>query len=293
MNWNPVITGIDGSPESAVAATVALKLAIAADTECHLVHAARSPASAMPVPIVPRMEVLAVLNEQLVNHLRLDMKSALSKHVSSELLEGLEVEVRLGDSTWALAEAIHDLHAGLLVLGGKHHSTIGRWLGGSTAHHAVRLIDVPILITTASPGPFARVLVGIDLSQAAEAALREGQRIATLFGAQLHILHVVEPFPLLANLSLQLDEAAYYQQSEDVFDRIVSEALGNTNAERVVRHGLPSQILKEECAAWAADLLVVGTHGRGWIQRALIGSTTNKLLNDLPTSLLVVPGGKQ
>ena len=106
MNWNPVIAGIDGSPESAVAATVALKLAIAADTECHLVHAARSPASAMPVPIVPRMEVLAVLNEQLVNHLRLDMKSALSKHVSPELLEGLEVEVRLGDSTWALAEAI-------------------------------------------------------------------------------------------------------------------------------------------------------------------------------------------
>lgn len=292
MNWKPVVAGIDGSPESAVAATVALKFANAADTECHLIHGSR-PVSAMPVPIVPRMEAMAVLNEQLVNHLRLDMKSALRMHVSPDLFEEFEVEVRLGDSNWALAEAIHDFQAGLLVLGGKHHSTIGRWLGGSTAHHAVRSIDVPILITTSHPRPPTRVLVGIDFSHAAEPALREAQRLATLFGSELRVLHTVEPFPLLTSLSFHLDESAYYQESGDVFDSIVSDSIYTTKAERVIRQGPASSVLREECASWKADLLVVGTHGRGWIERTLIGSTTNTLLNDLPTSLLVVPGGKQ
>ena len=35
--------------------------------------------------------------------------------------------------------------------------------------------------------------------------------------------------------------------------------------------------------------VVVGSHGRGWMERLLIGSTTEQLLNQLPTSLLVVP----
>lgn len=290
MTWNPVVAGIDGSPESCDAATIALNLAAAAQVECHLVHAA-SPASAIPTPIDPGMDMLTGLNEELIKHIRRSMEAALREHVEPELLEDRELEVRLGVSTWALSEAIDEYQADLLVLGGKHHSTIGRWLGGSTAHHAVRLIEVPIFVTASHPPrPVSRVLIGIDLSQAAEAALRVGQRIATLLNAELRVLHAVEPFPLLANLSLQLDEAAYYLQSEEVFRQIVSEALGSSTADQVVRPGQPVQVLREECATWKADLLVVGTHGRGWIDRALLGSTTNRLLNDLPTSLLVVPG---
>jgi len=290
MIWNPVVAGIDGSSESAVAATVAMKLAEVAGTECYLVHAS-SPASAMPAPIAPRMELLADLNKELVNHLRRSMRNALLKHLSPDLIESTEVEVRLGDSTWALSDAIRAHQASLLVLGGKHHSTIRRWLGGSTAHHAVRMIDVPMLVTASDSRPFTRVLIGIDLSHAAEHTLGVGQQIAKLYNARLRVLHIIEPFPLLANLSLGLDETAYCQASEDVFYRVVNDALGTTYAERDVRRGVPSSVLRKECRAWNANLLVVGTHGRGWIERAMIGSTTNKLLNDLPTSLLVVPCG--
>jgi len=37
---------------------------------------------------------------------------------------------------------------------------------------------------------------------------------------------------------------------------------------------------------------VVGSHGKGWVDRLLIGSTTERLLNRLPTSLLIVPINK-
>jgi nucleotide-binding universal stress UspA family protein len=60
-------------------------------------------------------------------------------------------------------------------------------------------------------------------------------------------------------------------------------------ADRVVRQGhiLPS--IAQEVRDWGADLLIVGSHGKGWIQSRVLGSTTEALLNDLPTSLLIVP----
>ncbi len=44
-----------------------------------------------------------------------------------------------------------------------------------------------------------------------------------------------------------------------------------------------------EAAAWRAELIVVGSHGKGWIDRLLIGSVTEDLLNNLPCAVLVVP----
>ncbi len=47
--------------------------------------------------------------------------------------------------------------------------------------------------------------------------------------------------------------------------------------------------IRREAAEWPADLLVVGSHGKGWGTRMLVGSVTEQLISYLPTSLLVVP----
>jgi hypothetical protein len=49
------------------------------------------------------------------------------------------------------------------------------------------------------------------------------------------------------------------------------------------------EAILREAAEWRADLLVVGSHGKGWAERVLAGSVTEGLINHLPTSLLVVP----
>ena len=59
--------------------------------------------------------------------------------------------------------------------------------------------------------------------------------------------------------------------------------------EKFVRHGMVVDTLLREATDWKADVLVVGSHGKGWAQRVLLGSVTERLINQLPASLLVAP----
>jgi nucleotide-binding universal stress UspA family protein len=57
----------------------------------------------------------------------------------------------------------------------------------------------------------------------------------------------------------------------------------------MMRRGLAPDTIVSAAHEWKADLIVVGTHGRNWVDRVLIGSVTERLLNRLPTSMLVIP----
>ena len=56
-----------------------------------------------------------------------------------------------------------------------------------------------------------------------------------------------------------------------------------------MRRGRAAAAITSEVRQWNADLVVMGSHGKGWVDRLLIGSTSERLLNVLPTSMLVVP----
>lgn len=118
-------------------------------------------------------------------------------------------------------------------------------------------------------------------------------RYADLLDAQLRVVHVVESAKFPTVVPLSIDMAAFKEQSRVEFERIVELELSRVPPDdRVIRRGRADEEIAEEVAAWRADLLVVGSHGKGWIDRLLIGGTTERLLNRLPTSLLVVPISK-
>ena len=286
MSWNPVVAGCDTSSEGALAAAAAWSIAKAAGAAFHLVHVARK-ASELP-PVAPG----ALAEEELAGRLRQAARSqveqALQDRVPPESLEHLEV--REGNVAWVLAAAVREYSAELLVLGGKHHAAPVRWFGGSTVHHAVRTIDVPILVTASERPLFGRVMVAADLSEAALPTLKAGVRFAEAFGAELRALSVVEPFPPIPDVAVQVDEQEHLRLAEAEFARIVESAAG-ADISRTVRCGAPGRAIAEEAEAWSADLVVVGSHGKGWVDRVLLGSTTERLLNRLPTSVLVVPIG--
>jgi nucleotide-binding universal stress UspA family protein len=227
------------------------------------------------------------LMQQQLDAALLGLQATIERSLPPEALR--QLEVRSGRGAAAVTQAARDHQAGLIVLGGKHHSALGRWMGGSTAHHVVRTTDIPLLVTGERLGPMTRILVAADLSYAVRPTFEVAVRMARLFGATLRVVHAVEPLPVLAEVPMVLDEEAFYRDSVEQFGRCVEPLLAEAPAETLVRRGFAADVIVSAVADWRADLVVVGSHGKGWMDRLLLGSTTERLLDQLPASLLVVP----
>ncbi|UCD24356.1 MAG: universal stress protein [Gemmatimonadota bacterium] len=285
MPLRSVVAGVDDSPEGIRSAKLAWVIASKAGVDCCLVHAAReywatSGGTDIPIDVgAMNRAVLQIATERLTD--------ALADTIPPETLAGLEV--RLGRAAVLIRDIAAERDAGLVVLGAKHHAAVTRWIGGSTVHNVVRTSSVPVLVSCMEGTVIERILVAVDASYAATPTVSEADTYARLFGAKLRILHVIEPLPLIAALPIALDQNAYYRISEEQFKKTASQLIEQTDAEVVVRHGSAEETVATEVEEWKADLLVVGSHGKGWVDRLLVGSTTERILNYLPTSTLVVP----
>jgi nucleotide-binding universal stress UspA family protein len=287
MAWKPIVAGVDLSPEGIRAAVLATRLAQAAEASCYLVHAVRDPWTEASLAQIP-MD-LSELNRIVLDSARARLVGQLKGKVGERTFDRLDI--RFGPAPVVLGEVVDERDAELIVLGGKHHSAVGRWLAGSTTHHMVRTADVPILINGPTDRKIHKVLATVDLSSAARPTLGAAERFAKLFDAKLMVLHVVEPLPLIPELPLGLNEDEILRQSEEELEHSIWPQIGLPGAERAMRRGPAAETIAATAAEWGADLLVVGSHGRGWVDRVLIGSVTERLLNRLPTSMLVIPVG--
>jgi nucleotide-binding universal stress UspA family protein len=284
MSWGPIVVGVDASTAAAGAAALAQRIARDAATSCQLVHALRD-AWAPLAAVGDEAQAQEMQRLQLVVA-RQEVTNILQERVAPELLEAFDV--RFGPAAVALQQVARERRAGLLVLGGKHHTALERWLGGSTSLNVVRTAEVPVLVTAGAPLAIRRVLVAADLSEAARPTIALAERFAALVGAQLRVLSVFEPLPTVAGMP-PVDPTGYYELSEELVQREIWPLVKAQGAGKLVRHGMVVETLLRETTDWSADVLVVGSHGKGWAQRILLGSVTERLLNDLPTSLLVAP----
>ena len=286
MAWGPIVVGVDASPAAAGAAAVGERIARLAGVPCRLIHAVRDAwAPLVAVSADPQVTEMQRLHLAVARH---QVNECLGTVVSERLPEKLEVT--FGPPAAVLNQVMHEQRPGLVVLGGKHHSTLERWLGGSTSLHVVRSAEVPVLITAGNPTAFRRVLVAADLSAASGPTIGLAERFARLVGAQLRVLTVFEPLPDLPGVPT-MEPTKYFALAQERLAREVWPLVKTLGVEKFVRHGTVVDTLLREAADWQADLLVVGSHGKGWAQRVLLGSVTESLLNHLPASLLVAPVG--
>lgn len=283
--WQPILVGVDRTPASAEAVRLAVALAERAGVSCRFVHA------------VPEVWGLGVVpstvagGPEAVNRAGAEasaraVRAALRGTVPDVALRRLEV--RVGRPGRVLTEAAEQSGAGLIVVGGKPHTMLGRWLAGSTAHAVVRTAAVPVLIAAGGALPQHRVLCAVDISDGSPSVVRAAARWSQLLAADLTVMHAIQPLPAFADAALAISSAEHRIHAEEALVRTVWPVVPD-GAERLVRDGVPEQLITDEVERGDVDLVVVGSHGRGWVDRMLLGSVTERLLSLLPTSLLVVP----
>lgn len=281
MSWQPIVVGVDASPEAAGAAAFACRMAERAGTSCHLVHATPDVLASIDIPANdPYRRVI-------LEEARSSIVAALADAVPVPLLDTLTV--RLGGTPDVLRQVAAERGAELIVLGGKHHSPLGRWFGGSTSVNVARSTEISMLVTAGAPAAIRRVFVAVDMSGAARPTLAAAERYAAMFSAELRALSVLEPLPVIPGVTQPYETSEFYAMSEELIQRDIWSLLRTPGVKKLVRSGEAVETILREALAWQADLLVVGSHGKGWAERLLVGSVTERLLNHLPMSLLVVP----
>jgi nucleotide-binding universal stress UspA family protein len=140
----------------------------------------------------------------------------------------------------------------------------------------------------------SRILCPVDFSDHSRRALEHAALLARWYGASIRVLHVhtfVPPppsrLPGWARPRLTDEERAHYlKEMRD----LAAPALGS-GAEPGLSlvEGDPIVEILETAAAERADLIVMGTHGRGGFQRLVLGSLTEKVLRRASCPVLTVP----
>jgi len=142
-------------------------------------------------------------------------------------------------------------------------------------------------------GLFRTVVLATDLSPTSEAATTAALDLAGTLGARLLAVSVIDPG------SLRLPGGRYRQRVDQVRgDRErVAQALvargrsAGVAVDFLVWEGDPGEAIIEAAAAERADMIVVGSHGRGTVGRFLIGSVSDHVVRNAPCPVLVVRSG--
>jgi nucleotide-binding universal stress UspA family protein len=167
---------------------------------------------------------------------------------------------------------------------------------GVTVERLLRRSPVPLLIVrNRARAPYQHIVVAVDFSDASAEALRAALRF---FPTQsFHLLHAFD-IPYLSFMEDEERCAAEYRNGHmrdlDAFlDSLMLEEGDRRRLIPLIQRGQPERLLCEHVLAHDADLVVMGTHGRGVVYEALLGSTAKGILASLPCDALVVPSRRR
>jgi nucleotide-binding universal stress UspA family protein len=139
-----------------------------------------------------------------------------------------------------------------------------------------------------------RILVPTDFSAPSDVALRYAVSLAGAFGAQLHLLHVVEreqqwAAELAAVAAIDVDAENRARSDAGLAELLTREERERYAATLVTLTGAPFVEIVRYARREAIDLIVMGTHGRGAIAHLLVGSVAENVVRKAPCPVLTVP----
>ena len=138
-----------------------------------------------------------------------------------------------------------------------------------------------------------RILVATDFSDPAREAARVGAELAQLYGVPLTLLHVFGAGSQEyagVDLALNNDFARAMASSARRALNEEAEALANQGVKvsAVVNEGVPWQQVLSTAQMLGADLIIMGTHGRRGVTRAVLGSVAERVVRLSPIPVLTV-----
>ncbi|OBK44649.1 universal stress protein [Mycobacterium gordonae] len=278
-----ILVGVDGSEPSNAAVVWAAREAAMRHVPLTLVHMVNA-----AVPMYPEMPLsmgMGIWRDEDGRRVLQHAVKMAEDIVGAVRPVPISTELKCSPPVPTLVQLSAD--AEMLVVGSHGRSAVGRSLLGSVSAGVVRRASCPVAVIRDEHAPAgAPVVVGIDGSPASELATAIAFEEASRRGAELKAVHAWSDIE-----AVELPGLDWTIFKEDA-DRILAERLAgwqeqfpDVTVHRVVVCDRPARQLIRQ--AESAQLVVVGSHGRGAVGTMLLGSVSNAVLHSTSTPVIV------
>ena len=145
---------------------------------------------------------------------------------------------------------------------------------------------------------YSRILVPIDGSPTAQRGLEEALALAQRLGSTLHVLYVVDAHLLIAEASMCTLPEGLLDDWQAAGETLVATAVASARAQGVTAEGVVRRdvalrvydMILREARNTAAELIVMGTHGRRGLRRVALGSDAELVVRESPVPVLLLRG---
>ncbi len=244
-----------------------------------------------------------------------EARAYLSEVAKRPALHGVTVTtlVEFGVPTRVILDAIATTGVDAVVIGSHGRTGLSRWMLGSVASAVVRHASIPVLLVRqqgpalGEDGPRThpfRILVPLDGSELAEAALEPAQIMGEVFAAdgayELHLVRVIPflntaaPDPLRdtarVEVAAELDRLAQRIRAASAGRaRVITSVILEVDAaDAIARLTRADGLVTGAHVSDGCDLVAMATHGRTGLARLAIGSVTERVLSATVAPALII-----
>ncbi|MBJ7470316.1 MAG: universal stress protein [Solirubrobacteraceae bacterium] len=268
-----IIIGIDGRPQDAEALALAHRLA---DPGAEII--------ATSVAVIEALMVRAATRTG-VGDVEADAELVVEEFTEPRVrTEGIVTRARSVGR--GLARVARGASADLIVVASSRRGALGRTFAGDSVRDVLRHAPCPVAVAPvgyAAEGPISTIVVGYDGSKESDLALHGAVAIAQRDSGRVNVVEVVEPFVAITALGgeggREID--AEYDRARTNLDKIATQY----DLHGVIASGHAATELAR--SSRDADLLCIGLHEHGVLDRLMLGSTAHALLREQSAPLLI------
>ena len=285
-----ILCPVDFFPASDAAVSHAAALAGNYEASIHLLHVITPVAVGTYEYAIDTAELMKSMEERSTDELKKLAAKVKEASISCEF------QICVGDVYDEIKRAIEVARPEIVVMGTHGRRGVERWFIGSTTEKLLRHSPVPLItISAAGEKPaaprFQRILVTTDFSDGTPDALAYAFSVAQENESQISLLHVIHD--VAADVSGKYRDSLIEGVHKQLNDLVPAEAKNWCDVNTRVDTGIPYRIILRILEDEKIDLVVMNIHGKGMLDRALLGSTAERVVRVAPCPVMLIPPMKR
>lgn len=241
-------------------------------------------------------EEFGIAPEQLEKRLKIGEKACLQtkEMLTSEF--GIEVQSLLceGEPPEVILDVAKGKKADLIVLGTYGRKGLNRLLMGSVTSHVIVNSGIDVLVVkkqcTECTGIYKSILVPFDGSEFSKKALDRACKLSKVDGANITVLYVIPRYEeMIEFFRTDSIQQSLFDEAEKIMGEAKKIALPyEVSIAATIQEGHAADKIVEIADKLKNDLIIIGTYGWKGVNKAIMGSTTERVIMNAKSPVLVV-----